>query len=85
MNFDLIKKIMAKERAKIIIVENGEPTMIISDFKEYFNSDNGAIQPKQTPIAQEKEVIFSEAKKEEKIFLPKEGNEKELTIDDLPL
>lgn len=85
MNFDLIKKIMAKERVKIIIVENGEPTMVISDFKEYFNSDKGEIQSKQDPIAQEKEVIFSEIKKEEKIFLPKEENEKELTIDDLPL
>ncbi len=85
MNFDLIKKIMAKERAKIIIVENGEPIMIISDFKEYFSPDKNAPQSKQAHVSQEKEIIFAEEKKEEKIFLPKEGNEKELTIDDLPL
>lgn len=85
MNFDLIKKIMARERVKIIIVENGEPTMIISDFKEYFVSDKDTTQSKQVSIAKKEEVILPEAKKEEKIFLPKNGNEKELTIDDLPL
>lgn len=87
MDFDLIKKIIAKEKAKIVIVENGEPIIIISDFKEYFSSEKNTPQPKQTSITQEqeKDIIFAQAKKEEKIFLPKEEKDKELTIDDLPL
>ncbi len=32
MNLEEIKQILEKEKGKIVIVENGEPTMVISPF-----------------------------------------------------
>ncbi len=34
MNLDEIKKIIENEKGKVVVVENGKPTMVISKFEE---------------------------------------------------
>jgi len=34
MNLDEIKKIIENEKGKVIIIENGKPTMVVSKFGE---------------------------------------------------
>ncbi|MDD4352758.1 MAG: hypothetical protein PHU71_07350 [Candidatus Gracilibacteria bacterium] len=83
MDFNLIKKLLKKEGGKIIIVEDGNPTMIISSFEdsEIKKEEKPVVSqgiampaPKQEPILPpvEEKVMFSEK--------PESG----LTIDDLP-
>lgn len=69
MDFHLIKKILEKE-GKVVIVEDGKPTMIVSRIEEYLKEDSE--KPKEVNENQER------------IFLPKK-KEEGLTIDDLPL
>jgi hypothetical protein len=81
MDLNLIKKILEKENAKIIIVENGKPIMVISRFEEQL------MNSKEGPISPGIEIPENESEeKTEKLFLPKkEEKQGELTIDDLPL
>jgi len=34
MNLDEIKKIIENEKGKVVIIENGKPTMVVSKFEE---------------------------------------------------
>jgi hypothetical protein len=92
MDLKLIKKLLEQEGTKIIIVENGQPTMIISSFREYFDGlEEKGTKKKENPGVLSKkleEVNSEESKEEEAILLPSEKEESQkrgLTIDDLPL
>jgi hypothetical protein len=85
MDFNLIKKLLKKEGGKIIIVEDGNPTMIISSFDECMKEEKKA--EIATPVNQgiampapAKKEILPEA--EARISTP--NKEEGLTIDDLP-
>ena len=84
MDFNLIKKLLKKEGGKIIIVEDGNPTMIISTFDECMKEEKKEFT---TPVNQgiampapARKEILPEA--EARIAMP--VNEEGLTIDDLP-
>ncbi|MCD6270922.1 hypothetical protein J7J24_01020 [bacterium] len=88
MDLRLIKKLLERGKAKIIIVEDGKPTMVISSIDEYLDqvdikegSDNPGIKEQQSESKETR-------KEEETILLPEEQKHEEskgLTIDDLPL
>jgi hypothetical protein len=81
MDFNLIKKLLKKEGGKIIIVEDGNPTMIISAFDECIKEEITApISQGIAMPAPAKKEILPEA--EARIITP--ANEEGLTIDDLP-
>lgn len=91
MDFNLIKKVLEKEKGKIIIVEDGKPTMVVYRFEDYFTepaveSDNPGEESEAPPLEEEEAMPMrgSQEGEEEQIFLPKEGEEG-LSIDDLPL
>ena len=87
MDLRLIKKLLERGKAKIIIVEDGKPTMVISSIDEYLDQvdiKEGSDNPGMEVQKSEPEEI----KKEEAILLPEEQKYEEskgLTIDDLPL
>ncbi len=90
MDFSLIKRILAKEKTKIVIVENGVPTMIISSIEDYLSGEEKTAKEKigmeKIGMEEKKESFLSAPKREEDVFLPKSGEfTEELTIDDLPL
>lgn len=70
MNLEDLKKILRKDKGKIIIVENGEPVMIISPY-EYDSEET----------EKEQEEVVEPLLPDEEIGSP----QGELTIDDLPL
>lgn len=85
MDFNLIKKLLKKEGGKIIIVEDGNPTMIISAFDECVKEEKK--EEITAPISQgiampapAKKEILPEA--EARVITP--AKEEGLTIDDLP-
>ncbi len=85
MDFSLIKRILAKEKTKIVIVENGVPTMIVSSIEDYLSGEEKTAKEK-IGMGEKKESFLSAPKREEDVFLPKSGElTEELTIDDLPL
>lgn len=74
MDFEIIKKLLKKEKTRLVIIEDGRPTMVILPIEEYLGMETSS-----NPGLQQ-----------EKILLPEESNEKKeekrgLTIDDLPL
>jgi len=80
MDFNLIKKLLKKEGGKIIIVEDGNPTMIISSFEDVKEERPVVSQGIAMPAPREEKVLPAMP---EKAMLP--NNEEEgLTIDDLP-
>ena len=70
MDLEDLKRILKKEKGKIVIVENGKALMIISAYED----DNSEIESKQEEVV---EPLLGE---EDIGLLPEE-----LTIDDLPL
>lgn len=87
MDLRLIKKLLKKGKAKIIIVEDGKPTMVISSVDDYLMEDiNG--QPSNNVSSEVQKSDPEEIKEEETILLSEEQKDQEskgLTIDDLPL
>ena len=65
MDLNEIKQIIKEDGGKFIIIENGEPVMVITSFSDY------------------KKKKMNQEKKEESA-LPKELEEDELKIEDLP-
>ena len=57
MDLNEIKKLIEDEGGKIIIVENGQPVMVITSFKDYQNKAKSQKPEKKAekPIAQELE------------------------------
>ncbi len=80
MDFNQIKRMLEKEDVKIIIVENGQPLMVISRYKDYqqLDLDKKAREidnvAKKSQEMQDMETITSEE-------MPLE----ELRVEDLPL
>jgi PHD/YefM family antitoxin component YafN of YafNO toxin-antitoxin module len=76
MNLEEIKEIIEKDGGKFIIVENGQPIMVILSFDDYKNrlGTQKTLLPKET-----------KPQKEVQRALPKELEDEELKIDDLPL
>ena len=70
MDLEDLKRMLKKDKGKIIIVENGKPVMIISPYED----DNEDAKNKQ------EEVVEPLLPEEDMGSLPGE-----LTIDDLPL
>ena len=70
MDLEDLKRILKKDKGKIIIVEDGKPVMIISSYVD----DNEDVESKQ------EEVVEPLLPEEDMGPLPGE-----LTIDDLPL
>jgi len=70
MDFEEIKKIIEADGGKFIIIENGEPVMVITSFEEYKKKVLGSKE--------------DQPKKERKP-LPEELKEEELKVEDLPL
>ncbi|MCD5396514.1 MAG: hypothetical protein LR000_02530 [Candidatus Pacebacteria bacterium] len=86
MDLHLIKKLLEKEKAKIVIVENGKPIMVISPIESYLQEKNP--KSESNPGVEQKELGFErEQSQKDTILLPEERKEesKGLTIDDLPL
>jgi prevent-host-death family protein len=69
MDLNEIKKIIEEDGGKIIIVENGEPVMVVTSYAEY---KKGRSKPE--PKAKEKSLKP----------LPPELSAEELKIEDLP-
>ncbi|MDA1337257.1 MAG: hypothetical protein O3C23_00605 [bacterium] len=69
MDLEDLKRILRKDKGKIIIVENGEPVMIIAPYVDDREIENGDKEEAE-PFYQEEDV---------------ERGAGELTIDDLPL
>jgi len=69
MDLNEIKKIIEEDGGKIIIVENGEPVMVVSSYAEY-KKGRGKLESKP------KEKILKP--------LPVELSAEELKIEDLP-
>jgi hypothetical protein len=58
MDLNQLKKIIDKEKAKVIIVENGEPILIISPFED--NQQSLPLKSSQNfTIVKEEESLFS--------------------------
>jgi PHD/YefM family antitoxin component YafN of YafNO toxin-antitoxin module len=70
MDLNEIKKLIEIDGGKFIIVENGEPVMVMMSFEEY---------RKKLNLKEEKPIV-KETKE-----LPKELEEEELKVEDLPL
>ena len=78
MNIDELKQIVKNEEGKIIIVENGKPSLVVMSFEEYKkNLKKNNFAP---PVG--KLASFSNLSPKRK--LPKELQEEELKIEDLP-
>jgi len=88
MDFRLIKKLLEKGKAKIIIVEDGKPTMVISSIDEYLGKEEDKEISNNPGVAVQEKKQYEEKESEEAILLPEEQKNEEpkgLTIDDLPL
>ena len=67
MDLKELQDLLRREKSKIIIVENGEPLMVILPYEEYKKQNT---------------IIENESSES----LPEEnGDQEELTVDDLPL
>jgi len=85
MDLNEIKKIIEQDNAKIIIVENGEPVIVVSSFADY-QKYRGGSGPKPEP--KEKEFKTPPAPSADRVedeqSLPPELTDEELKIEDLP-
>ena len=75
MDFEEIKKLIQEDGGKFIIVENGQPLIVITSFEDYKKN----LVPKKKMV---QETITPGNKAEKP--LPKELAEDELRIEDLP-
>ena len=71
MDLNEIKQIIEIDGWKFIIVENGKPVMVITSFEEYKRRLIGKKEPKTLPAGRQ--------------AIPKELQEEELKLEDLPL
>jgi hypothetical protein len=81
MDLNQLKKIMDRERAKIIIVENGEPIMVVSRFEDYqqrllFDKKKERLE---NTLSRQPKIIQST-----KLLTKEEMPADELTVEDLP-
>ncbi len=76
MEFNEIKKIIDEDGGKIIIVENGEPVMVVTSFADY---KKGRAKPEPKLKAENSKPMFADQQ-----ALPTELSEEELKIEDLP-
>ncbi len=74
MDIDEIKQIIENGEAKVVIVENGKPVMVVMNFDEYKKSLKKNNSPK----------LFSFSNFNLDKHLPEELQEEELKIEDLP-
>jgi len=78
MDFEEIKKIMAADGGKFIIIEDGKPIMVIVPFEEYKSKLNPSFSKK---TAASKNKIEKDSRNQED-DLKTDGD---FTVDDLPL
>lgn len=76
MDFNEIKKLIDEDGGKIIIVENGEPAMVVVSFADYKRG-----RAKATPLPKEKDQKPLPVDEQD---LPPELMSEELKIEDLP-
>ncbi len=69
MDLNEIKKLIEEDGGKIIIMENGEPVMVVTSFADY---RKGRAKPEHKP------------KEKDQKPLPPELSSEELKIEDLP-
>lgn len=96
MNLDEIKEIIQADGGKFIIVEKGEPVMVIIDFEDYKKilEKSGKIPTgrlsslskftEQKKSKEESTELKKSTLEEEKMEIPKELTEEQPTIEDLP-
>ena len=84
MDLEMIKKIIEKEKGKVIIVENGKPILVISSFDVDFqdkNSDKNVSETNNPSKVEKKNTSNSSIPLPEKMpqneTLLSEGNQKE--------
>ena len=70
MDLNEIKKIMEADGGKFIIIEDGKPVIVVMSFEEYKSKLN---------------LKEADSDRKEKKQLPKELNDEELKVEDLPL
>lgn len=70
MDLNEIKKLLGKEGGKLVIIEDGKPTMVVYSYETY--SDSGV---------EKEEVTYNEIPQQPQ----EEISNDELTIDDLPV
>ncbi|MFH1780492.1 MAG: type II toxin-antitoxin system prevent-host-death family antitoxin [Candidatus Nealsonbacteria bacterium] len=83
MDFNEIKKIIEEDGGKIIIVENGEPVMVVTSFADY---KKGRTKPELKPKGQNPKPVFAlpADQADDRQDLPTELSNEELKIEDLP-
>jgi len=84
MNLDEIKEIIENDGGKLIIVENGKPSMVIMGFEDYKNKikKNG----NNEAFRKNKEVnVKADIKEEFPILTDSADPNEEISINDLPL
>ncbi len=76
MDLNEIKKIIEEDGGKIIIVENGEPVMVVTSFADYKKGrGKSEVKPKEKNLKPLSDDMQD---------LPPELSEEELKIEDLP-
>lgn len=78
MNFHEIQEFLRREGGKVLIVENGQPAMVIFSYADYMKRGNSDVIPRS---AEAPSAAFAQEHRRER------GSEatQDLTIDDLPL
>ena len=98
MDLNEIKQIIKNEGGKVIVVENGKPIMVIIDFEEYKTRRNNnfanlaSFSPakisenlgRHSELNLKREFPKEVASPSARAELPKELQEEELKIEDLP-
>jgi len=74
MNISEIRQLIENEKGKIIIIEDGEPVMVVMSFEEYLER-----------VQKEKSgKLFSSHNEEKEQKVPAELEEEDLKVEDLP-
>jgi hypothetical protein len=100
MDINQLKKILDKEKSKIVIVENGEPIMVVSSFEDYqqrlsFNPAPEAARPgtasfygdkidRKSNLTDNRPGKRQEIIQNTELISKEELPSDELTIEDLP-
>jgi len=84
MDLNQLKKIMDTEKAKIIIVENGEPIMVISRFDDYEQRQQSLVLDKKTKTLENISHPHQKIIQSTKLLTREEMPADELTVEDLP-
>ena len=82
MDLDEIKEIIEIDGGKFIIVENGRPIMVVTSFENYKN--NLKLKRSQSLNIREESFKSVSPKKETPKGMPKELEDEELKIENLP-